>query len=159
MFIIPQPTATPGPESDGAAAAANPAQLPAISAGEGPQEQEFPKLNVGPADPLAGDPAPVEAPKLDPTQDDPDRVIHIICPNGHELETPMSMVGDDAMCPHCSAQFRLRFEDSLEHKEEKKKEALRRETAFERGALKWAISLAVLVGVGIIGLVIASQMR
>ena len=63
------------------------------------------------------------------------------------------------MCPHCSAQFRLRFEDSLEYKEEKKKESQRRETAFGRSALKWAIMLAVLVGVGLIGLIIANQMR
>lgn len=43
-------------------------------------------------------------------------VVHIPCPNGHELETPMEMVGLEALCPYCKAKFRLRSQDSFEFK-------------------------------------------
>ena len=43
-------------------------------------------------------------------------VVHIPCPNGHELETPMEMIGLEALCPYCKVKFRLRSQDSLEFK-------------------------------------------
>lgn len=41
--------------------------------------------------------------------------LHIPCPNGHELETPMDMVGTRAQCPQCGAEFRLKREKSREY--------------------------------------------
>jgi hypothetical protein len=147
LFIIPQPIAgTPGPET------------PSGDAGQAPGEPgAFPGLQFGPN--IAPGPQTVEAPNLGPPQDDEDRIVHILCPNGHELETPMSMVGSDAMCPHCSAEFRLRYEDSRESKEEKQKERERREAAFGRKALHWAIVTAALVMLLLLGLMVASTMN
>jgi hypothetical protein len=42
-------------------------------------------------------------------------LLHIPCPNGHELEVPVDMVGQRAMCPHCNVEFRLRQEKSVEY--------------------------------------------
>jgi len=42
-------------------------------------------------------------------------LLHIPCPNGHELEVPLDMIGQRAMCPHCGAEFRLRQEKSAEY--------------------------------------------
>lgn len=41
--------------------------------------------------------------------------LHIPCPNGHELETPMDMVGQRAQCPECGVEFRLKREKSREY--------------------------------------------
>jgi len=41
-------------------------------------------------------------------------VVHIPCPNGHELETPFEMIGLEALCPYCRVKFRLRNQDSFE---------------------------------------------
>ena len=49
-------------------------------------------------------------------------MLHIPCPNGHELEVPPDMVGQDAMCPHCSVQFLLREKDSVEAKRRKQEQ-------------------------------------
>ncbi len=42
-------------------------------------------------------------------------MLHIPCPNGHELETPPEMVGQRARCPHCGVEFRLRRDKSVEY--------------------------------------------
>ena len=42
--------------------------------------------------------------------------VHIPCPNGHELETPMEMIGLEVLCPYCKAKFKLRNQDSFEFK-------------------------------------------
>ena len=44
-----------------------------------------------------------------------DGMLHIPCPNGHELETPPDMIGQRVMCPHCHVEFRLRQEKSIEY--------------------------------------------
>jgi len=46
---------------------------------------------------------------------DADHLLHIPCPNGHELETPLEMIGQRALCPHCGVEFRLRREKSIEY--------------------------------------------
>ncbi len=48
-----------------------------------------------------------------------EEVLHIPCPNGHELETPIDMIGQRAMCPHCKVQFKLRREKSVEYLRER----------------------------------------
>jgi hypothetical protein len=75
--------------------------------------------------------------------------VHIPCPNGHELETPYDMLGQEVLCPHCGAQFRLRNEDSREYQE---KQARR---DYERGKawFNWAIGTAIVVGGGLLVLV------
>ena len=53
--------------------------------------------------------------------------LHILCPAGHELETPREMLGQDAMCPYCQTQFRLRIEDSVEYRKEQEEARMRRD--------------------------------
>jgi len=45
-------------------------------------------------------------------------LYHIPCPNGHELEVPVEMIGSRAQCPHCGAEFRLKRERSREYERE-----------------------------------------
>jgi hypothetical protein len=42
-------------------------------------------------------------------------LLHIPCPNGHELEVPLDMLGQRALCPQCNVEFRLRREKSVEY--------------------------------------------
>jgi hypothetical protein len=44
-----------------------------------------------------------------------EEVLHIPCPNGHELETPVDMIGQRARCPQCGVEFKLRRERSTEY--------------------------------------------
>lgn len=72
--------------------------------------------------------------------------VHIPCPNGHELETPFDMLGQEVLCPHCGAQFRLRNEDSREYHEKLDK----RERERGKFWFNWAITAAVLIGGGLL---------
>lgn len=81
--------------------------------------------------------------------------LHIPCPNGHELETPYDMLGQEVLCPHCNAQFLLRMEDSREHHEKMEKHF------EERGKFwfNWAIAAAVLIGGGLLILLLVAMNR
>jgi hypothetical protein len=76
-------------------------------------------------------------------------IVHIPCPNGHELETPLDMLGQEVLCPHCGSQFRLKNEDSREFREQQEK--LDRESA--RVWFNWAIAAAIVMGGGLLVLV------
>jgi len=112
-FLVPQPTQPqkePVEQLDG-----EPVQE---QKGEGEVEPEdFPGIQIG-VDTggarLADVAAQLGMPGAQKRQD----VFHILCPSGHQLETPREMLGSDAMCPFCGAQFRLRLEDSLEYKQQ-----------------------------------------
>lgn len=97
-------------------------------------------------------PAPAVEEK-DP-KDDPNRIVRIPCPKGHELHTPMSMIGMDAMCPECGEQFNLRYEDSIEGKEEREQKQQEREERMTRIILKSAIGAAVVVGLAILTMIL-----
>lgn len=105
-------------------------------------------------------PAPIRRPTsalpTRPTQALP-AVLHVLCPNGHSLETPRDMLGQDAICPDCDAEFRLCYETSLEYRKEK--EAQEEEEAIEEGNvwMNFSIIAAVVVILGIIFLIVLSQ--
>ena len=80
------------------------------------------------------------------------RVLHIPCPNGHELETPLDMLGQEALCPHCGAQFRLRSEDSVEAQRQREKRDRQRGQVW----FYWAITTAVIVTIGLVALIVLS---
>ena len=63
-------------------------------------------------------------------------MLHIPCPNGHELETPLDMVGQRARCPHCGAEFRLRREKSIEY--------LQAQEIIDRRRAKFWFQLAIM---------------
>ena len=137
-FIIP--TMDELAHSGGGAASA-PSQLPQIDLEP-----------LSPLDALAETPAtrarpPSEpAPKLDLSElaatelgsvTGAEPMLHIPCPNGHELETPLDMVGQRALCPHCGVEFRLRREKSIEY--------LHQQEILDRRRARFWFQLAVMV--------------
>ncbi len=132
---------------------------PPIPPVEGPGQQEFPSFSAGPgfaAD--GGFTAPEEAePSFAPVTAEAQPMLHIVCPNGHVLETPREMVGQDALCPFCQVQFNLRFEDSQEYRHEQEIERQRREQAVANAWLKWSIVAAVVVVLGVIVMIVLAS--
>ena len=125
-----------------------------------------PMAGGGPADPFAG--AGGMGGGGDPFGADPlgapaeEKLCHIPCPNPdcpnpHGLPTPQSMLGQDAQCPHCGEIFRLRYEDSFEYAQERAEYQRRKEEAFGKKALNWAIAAAVIVGLGILTMIVITM--
>jgi DNA-directed RNA polymerase subunit M/transcription elongation factor TFIIS len=134
-FIIPMPAAPASPAVFPGPTDAT-TDVPAI----GPREPapSVPQINIGGSAPPAPPPAAFET-------KDPD-LLHIPCPECKEvLETPVEMLDQDVMCPHCQAQFRLRRRDSLEFKRKKKQELEIRERKASRAWLNWAIVAVILL--------------
>jgi len=77
-------------------------------------------------------------------------LLHIPCPRGHVLETPRDMLGQDALCPFCGTQFRLRFEDSREYRQEKAERRAVRDQKIGKAWMNWSIAAAVAVVLGVI---------
>jgi hypothetical protein len=73
------------------------------------------------------------------------------------LETPVEMLDQDVMCPHCQAQFRLRRQDSVEHKRRRKQELEIREHKTGSAWFNWAIVVVVLVVIFLLVLILSSQ--
>lgn len=82
------------------------------------------------------------------------RVVRIPCPQGHELQTPTDMLDQEVLCPICGTQFHLRYEDSVEYKQELVERRLRQAEQLNKAALKWAIIAAVVIVLAIIGMII-----
>jgi hypothetical protein len=150
LFIIPAPIVAPQdpvPWSPGGQAPASPwAALAQQSANVSPQAPFVPEG--------AGQTA---AAVVQETPPEPE-VLHIPCPNGHELETPLEMLDQEVLCPQCQAQFTLRRRDSIEYKKKKEEEDRRREAKASRLALNAAIVAAVLVGLLLVGLVLMATL-
>ncbi|MGE0607379.1 MAG: hypothetical protein AB7O62_09820 [Pirellulales bacterium] len=103
------------------------------------------------APPAEPEPAP---PAEEPPKEDPNRIVRIPCPKGHELHTPMSMIGQDAMCPECGEQFNLRYENSVEGIEERELARQAREEKINKIILRSAIGAAIVVGLAIVTMII-----
>ena len=84
------------------------------------------------------------------------QLLHIACPNGHELEVPPEMIGQDVMCPHCSAQFLLREKDSVESKRRKREELELKDFKAGKTWLMWAVIFTVLVLIGLVTMIAMS---
>jgi len=147
VFVVPEPG--PAAATD-PSAPAPPAPAPPASREAAPPAPDFPGVRTDPQEgwaPGAAAAEPAEF-RLSTAADLP--IVHVVCPNGHSLETPREMLGREALCPFCQAQFRLRLEDSVEYREEKAKEQARRETRAAQLWLRWAITAAVVVVFGLI---------
>ncbi len=118
----------------------------------GAAEQPFPGL------PEAASPPNAEKEAAPAVKETP-KTVRILCPNGHELHTPMDMIGMQAACPQCKAEFLLRYEDSLEYVEQKRIAREQRDAAFNQAALKWSIVAAVIVFIGLITMMILASTR
>lgn len=135
MFAIPSP-AEPQAEPF-------PGSAPQVQPGAATQPS-FSDVQPGPA---VFDPAGNQGPQL----------LHIPCPNGHELEVPPDMLNQDVMCPHCGVQFLLRERDSLEYKRRKQAELDRKDIKAGKNWLTWAVIFAVLVLIGLIAMIVAGS--
>ena len=103
-----------------------------------------------PPQPAAPEPPPKPAPPPEPEKPkEPEvpQVVNIPCPKGHLLETPSDILGQVALCPYCNAQFELRYEDSVEYREEREAAAKKREEELNALWVKWTIRAAIGVAV------------
>jgi hypothetical protein len=146
LFIIPQPITSPhvgaGAQPGGRFAGLNVvghtgSEIPAFVPGESSQTIAT-VVPDAPAEP---------------------ELLHIPCPNGHELETPVDMLDQDVLCPQCNAQFRLKRKNSVEYKKKKELEEKIRLEKIGGLWLTWAIVAVVVVVVGLVGLIIASNLN
>lgn len=93
---------------------------------------------------------------VNPAGDD-EQLLHIPCPNGHILDTPLDMLGQDVLCPHCDAQFRLLERNSVEFQRRQELEERRKEARANKFWLNFAIVAAVIFVFGLILMVIAAS--
>ncbi len=86
------------------------------------------------------------------------RLFRIVCPKGHQVQTPEEMLGTKAQCPYCNAVLDLKYENSIEYKEEQdrvhRQQELEQRIVDERRGRFW-MRLAVLAAVLIGGAVVA----
>ena len=135
-FLVPQSDPATAPTSDSADIGERTVARPPKPG------QPFPSIDTS-SSATATELAPSGLP------DSRQHVIHIACPNGHELETPREMIGEEALCSHCGAQFRVRFEDSREFRRERERQRERKELQLGRTWMHWAIAVAVAVILGL----------
>ncbi|HEV3344111.1 MAG TPA: hypothetical protein VG125_27295 [Pirellulales bacterium] len=115
-------------------------------------EEKATSAATAPSEPAAPA-APPEEEKKEPT------IVRIPCPQGHELQTPTDMLNQEVLCPICSTQFHLRYEDSIEFKQEQAELRRRKAEQLNQAALKWSIIAAVVVVLSIVGMVIYLAVR
>jgi hypothetical protein len=160
LFIIPTVVA-PSHAAGAQPAGAQFPDMSALPAAEAPQSSpaEFFSLISGPTpadqSSTAGGSSPsfVAEPGPAPKIEAEPLILHIPCPNGHELETPVDMLGQNVLCPHCGAQFHLRREDSIEAQHERELREQRRGEAWFR----WSIAAAVIVVIGLLAMIIIAN--
>ncbi len=149
LFIIPPPPEV-SPSSNNPFAPTMPDPMQQAMPNVGPQTGAAPSVvpNMGgPAGSVTEDPLA--------SSNEP-RLLHIPCPNGHELETPQDMLDQEVLCPHCGVQFCLRMLDSVEHKRKRREELERREAKAGNLWLNWAVVIGVVVVISIITMIVMS---
>ena len=132
-----------------------PAEFEAPSSVQGkpfPNIQTEPPAAESPAIENAAPETPPEVPEA--ARPELPAIVHILCPSGHELETPREMLDQEALCPYCQVQFLLRYEDSQEYRQEKIEQMRKREEAIARMWIRCSIAAAVLVVVGVIVMIV-----
>jgi hypothetical protein len=119
-----------------------------------PEPQNAPAAAAS-SEPAGAAPAPTSPPeeKKEP------RIVRIPCPQGHELQTPMDMLNQEVLCPICNTQFHLRYEDSIDFKEEQAELRRRKAEQLNQAALKWSIIAAVVIVLAIITMIIYLAVR
>lgn len=156
LFIIPQPIATPAAAAGGGGVFRFSERFEGIESGQG-------QIAAPVGDPSAPyvperEPAAAESAASPMTAPSEPELLHIPCPNGHELETPVEMLEQEVLCPQCNAQFRLRRKDSVEFKKRKEQEESIRLQKASNLWLNLAIAAIVLVVLIFIGLIALSNM-
>jgi len=164
LFLIPQPLAEPA-AGQGAVPPPGPSRQPPepppVAGTPGPSpgdstQSGFPGIRTNDG---RSSRSGVGGPSMPISTDDSPELVHICCPSGHELETPREMLGQMAMCPFCQAPFQLRWQDSVEYRRRKEEEIERKQARAARLWLQWSIAAAAVVFLGLILLVVLSQMQ
>ena len=145
------PVVSPSSPTPAAPALTPPTVTPPASSPDVPPPTQ---ISGGPRMPAATQAPQFPAPGTAPAEP---QMLHIPCPNGHELETPPDMIGQEVLCPHCGVQFRLREKDSLEHKRRRAAEQERKMRRLSNAWFNWSVVVAVLVAIGLIILIISSS--
>jgi len=136
--------------------------FPGQQGGGFPQQQpDFGPPNFGGGDRFAGlqAAAPGGYEAIEPEAAPEPRIFRILCPKGHELQTPEDMLGTQALCPYCNTQMELRYEDSVEYKKQKELEQRILDEQAGRFWMKMAIWGSIVVGAVFIGLIALMFMR
>jgi rubredoxin len=149
LFIIPQPLTAPSGGASDAQPGGRFAGLNVV--GHTGSEVHAFVPGGGATTATAESPAPAEPPEPE--------YVHIPCPNGHELETPLEMLDQDVLCPQCNVQFHLKRKNSIEYKKKKELEENIRLEKIGGLWLTWAIVAVVVVVLGLLGLIIASNLN
>lgn len=102
--------------------------------------------------------APVPETPPEPEKPPEPEILHIPCPNGHELEVPPDMIDTEVLCPQCNVQFRLRAKDSIEHRKRREQEEAIRDAKTNKFYYQFAIVVASIVGLLLVTLVIMSML-
>lgn len=147
LFIIPAPIANAPPTG----------QMPGVHSPQqtSPFPQSSPRPGGFPGIKTDGKRPAVKAPDFGTSEPE---VLHIPCPECKEiLESPIEMLEQDVICPHCQTQFQLRRRDSVEYKRKKQQELEARERRAGKAWLNWAIVIVVLVLLGLALLIFASS--
>ena len=148
-FPTPAPPQTPAPPAPSTAPAALPDDL----------LSELPELAAGPSLPpgAGGFGGPSSFGGAATFSTPLPALLHIPCPNGHELETPHEMLGQHVMCPFCQAQFVLALDKSIEFIQRREAEQEARDERRGKLWIRWAIAFAVLVLGGLLALIAQSN--
>jgi len=109
-------------------------------------------------------PEPIAAPAAETPPPEPEKpaepeLLHIPCPNGHELEVPPDMIDTEVLCPQCNVQFRLRAKDSIEHRKRREQEEAIRDAKTNKFYYQFAIVVASVVGLLLVTLIIMSALN
>jgi hypothetical protein len=81
-------------------------------------------------------------------------MVHIDCPQGHELITPLDTMGQEVLCPHCGEQFTMRYENTREYQTQQHWKEEARQQKLGQQWLMWAVIVGVLVLVMFIGMIV-----
>jgi len=159
MFIVPTIAPPAGtPASSVPTSNAPPSIVPPPPKVDGTEaEAEEPSGDIPQivTDGRRGEGGATEPPQI--AEEEPPEFLRIPCPNGHVLETPREMLGEDVLCPTCGRQFTPYYEDSLDCRELVEAGRRRRYERFERSLLRTAIAAAILVGVALVGLLVYQE--
>jgi hypothetical protein len=165
LFIVPAPVVVPIQAVPVQAAPSQATFVPAhaayLQAQSAPPQSMPPQAAAAPTTPAFsfGQEKLATAPAFIPGKPSEPELLHIPCPNGHELETPVEMLDQEVLCPTCNSQFRLRRRDSVEFKRKKEIEEKLRLEKVGNLWLNWAIAAVVLVAIGLVALVVLSQLN
>jgi len=81
------------------------------------------------------------------------RLLHVKCPQGHRLEAPCVLDGQDVVCPYCGERFPFAYSESDEFQQEDRRASKTPNQPTGHGGVRWqewAVVALVMAGVGVV---------